>query len=138
MNAAAPVFVPRPDPLTVLVPVWSAFLGVAGAVVTFLAPMGVSSAIPALGVYIFCAGSLGSALAVLLSMLGARLGKPRAVEIQRGAWVALGSLDLVYAGWLTQAFGLRAYVLTSLLMTICVASFWQARRLNAVLSRMED
>jgi hypothetical protein len=37
-----------------------------------------------------------------------------------------------------QALGfVRSFVLVSFLLTICVASFWQARRLNVVLSPKE-
>lgn len=132
---AAPVFIPRPDPLTVLVPVWGVLWGVVGAATAVLAPADVSAAIPDWGVYGFFV-SLAITSALTLATLWPR--HVRAVRWNLRAWLALGSVSLTYSGWATQAFGFRGYVVISLLFVIAVASFWQARRLNVALSRSEE
>lgn len=127
----APVVIPRPDPLTVAVPVWGAVVGAMGAVLSFLSPADVSAAIPRWGVLGFFIG-LTLASGATLATMWAHNGKGIRRNIR--AWTSLGSLCLTYSGWALQAFGLRAYFVVSLLSMICVASFVQARRLNAALS----
>lgn len=129
--ATAPVVIPRPDPMTVAVPVWGAVVGVTGAVLSFLSPADVSAAIPRWGVLGFFVGLLiasGATLATMWASTG------RGVRRNILAWSALGSLCFTYSGWALQAFGLRAYFVVSLLSMICAASFVQARRLNAAIS----
>jgi hypothetical protein len=131
---AAPILIPRPDPLTALVPVWGALWGVVGAATALLAPADVSAAIPRWGVYGFFLGMLLSSIAVLLTL---RPKYVRAVRWSIRAWLALGSVTITYSGWAAYAFGLRGYVVISLLLTIGVASFWQAWRLNTALNPKE-
>jgi hypothetical protein len=129
----APVIViPRPDPLTVLVPVWCVLWGVGGAALYHYAPPASTVGIPAVGVYILFVGLVVSGVALLYGMW---LRSTRGLRIKRGANVALGSLCLVYSGWAVQALGfVRPFVIVSWLLTICVASFWQERRLKAALN----
>lgn len=132
---AAPIVIPRPDPLTVLVPGWCVFWGVVGAAMYATSPPATTGTIPALGVYVLFGGLIFGGLALLLGMA---LRSVVGLKIKRGANVALGSLCLVYSGWAVQALGLvRPIVFVSWLLTISVASFWQARRLNAVLNPKE-
>lgn len=134
MNTA-PIVIPRPDPLTVLVPAWCVLWGVVGAVLYASAPPASTGGIPAIGVYILFAGLVASGGAILFGMW---LHSVRGLRIKLGANVALGSLCLTYAGWAMQALGfVRPFVIVSWLFTIGVASFWQARRLNAVLNPKE-
>ena len=130
MTGAAPIVVPRPDPLTVLVPVWSAFWGVIGAATLDVSKPGATEGIPVWGVYGFFVGLAMTSAWVIVSMALGRL------RWQVGGWIALGSWCFVYLTWTVQALGLiRPLVVVSFLMTICVASYWQARRLNAWLSQ---
>lgn len=133
---AAPIVIPRPDPLTRNVPVWGILWGIYGAVTAFLAPEDVSAAIPRWGVYGFFVGLFLTSSATLITMW------PRTdlgVRWNIRAWTSLGSLCFTYAGWALQAFGLvRPFLIVSLLLVICVSSFQQARRLNAALSRPEE
>src|SRR5687767_14293835 len=132
---APPILIPRPDPLTVLMPVWCVLWGVVGAVSYHTAPPASTNSIPAFGVYTFF---IGLALCGLALLLGMWLRSVAGLKIKLGANVALGSLCLIYSGWSMQALGLvRPFVLVSFLLTICAASFWQARRLNAVLNPEE-
>lgn len=132
---AAPIVIPRPDPLTVLVPGWCVFWGVTGAALYARQPPAATGTIPAVGVYVLFAGLILGGGALLLGMwLRSVLG----LKIKRGANVALGSLCLTYAGWAVQALGfMRPLFIVSWLLTVSVASFWQARRLNAVLNPKE-
>lgn len=131
----APIVIPRPDPLTVLVPSWCVLFGVIGAVFYGSAPSASTGTIPAPGVYIFFAGLVLSGGALLYGMW---LRSVRGLRIKRGANVALGALLLVYSGWSVQALGFtRPFLLYSLFLTISVASFWQARRLNQALNPKE-
>lgn len=132
---ASHVFIPRPDPLTVLIPAWGALLGVVGGVIAFLAPADVSAAIPRWGVYGFFISLAATSVAALATL---RPKTVKAVGWSIRAWLALGSVTLTYSGWATEAFGLRGYLVISLLFSISVASFWQAKRLNAALSRPEE
>lgn len=132
---AAPIVVPRPDPLTVLVPAWCVFWGVTGAALYAAQPPASTGTIPAVGVYILFVGLVlgGSAL-----LIGMWLRSVTGLKIKRGANVALGLLCLTYSSWAVQALGfVRPFLVVSWLMTISVASFWQARRLNAVLNPKE-
>lgn len=132
---AAPIVIPRPDPLTVLVPAWCVFWGVVGSALYNSTPPASTGGIPPFAVYILFGGLIAGGLALLYGMW---LRSVRGVKIKRGANVALGSLCLVYAGWSVQALGLvRPIVIVSWLLTISVASFWQARRLNAALNLKE-
>lgn len=135
MTRAAPIVIPRPDPLTVLVPAWCVFWGAVGAALYRAQPPATTGTIPALGVYVFFVGLVVGGCALLLGMwLRSVIG----LKIKRGANVALGFLCLTYSGWAVQALGLvRPIVIVSWLLTISVASFWQARRLNAVLNPKE-
>lgn len=131
----APILIPRPDPLTVLVPAWGASWGVVGAVTSFLAPEDVSAAIPKWGVLGFFVGLLVTSALTLMTLV------PRdAKRLRRNvwAWLGLGSVSFTYSGWALMAFGLKGYAVVSLLFIISVASFWQARRLNVALSRPEE
>ncbi len=128
---AAPVFIPRPDPLTVLVPVWGAVWGVAGAATLRFAPAADSAGIPRWGLYVFFLGLAFFSVMALLGMLRRNLGNLRT---ELWGQTGLGSICLCYSLWAVQAYGLRGYIIETLLITICVASFWQARRLNAWLS----
>ena len=132
---AAPIIIPRPDPLTVLVPVWCVVWGVIGAALYAATPSAATGGIPAIGVYVFFVGLTLTGGAILLGMW---LRSVNGLKIKLGANVALGSLCLVYSGWAVQALGLvRPFVIVSLLLTISVASFWQARRLNVALNPKE-
>lgn len=129
MNAA-PIVLPRPDPLTVLVPAWGAFWGVVGAATLGALRPATTAGVPLWGVYAFFIGLALTSLWVLGSMWLRRIGW------LIGGWVALGSWSSIYIGWAIQALGLlRPMVVVSWLFVVCVASFWQALRLNAVLSR---
>lgn len=133
MNAA-PILIPRPDPLTVLVPVWSAFWGVVGAATLGLSKPATTEGIPAWGVYAFFIVLAVLSLWVLIGMRR----RPR-IGMELGGWVALGSWCSIYVGWAFQAFGpVRPLVVVSFLTMICVASFWQAWRLNAWLSQAKE
>lgn len=132
---AAPIVIPRPDPLTVLVPAWCVFWGVTGAALYAAQPPASTGTIPALGVYVLFFGLIVGGLSLLIGMW---LRSVNGLKIKRGANIALGSLCLIYSGWAVQALGLvRPIVIVSWLFTISVASFWQARRLNAVLNPKE-
>lgn len=132
---SAPIVIPRPDPLTVLVPAWCALWGVGGAVLYASAPPSTTGGIPPAGVYILFIGLAVSGLALLLGMW---LRSVSGLKIKLGANVALGSLCLWYSGWAVQALGfVRPFVFVTWLLTIGVASFWNARRLNAVLNPKE-
>jgi hypothetical protein len=135
MRSAAPIVIPRPDPLTVLVPVWCVVWGVIGAALYLGAPSAATGGIPVLGVMVFFVGLALTGGAILCGMwLRSVLG----LKIKLGANVALGLLCLVYSAWAVRALGItRPFVIVSLLLTISVASFWQARRLNAVLNPRE-
>jgi hypothetical protein len=135
MTVAAPIVIPRPDPLTRNVPMWGVLWGVFGAVTAFLSPADVSAAIPRWGVYGFFIGLFLTSAATLITMWPKHV---RGVRWNIRAWCALGSLCATYSGWSLQAFGLRGFVVISLLLVICASSFEQARRLNAALSRSED
>lgn len=129
------IVIPRPDPLTVLVPVWATVWGLFGAATLDTSRPASSGGIPAWGVYAFF---LGLAAFSVLLLLGMWLRSVRGLRIKLFANIALGSQFLWYSVWAVQALGLvRSFVLVSWLLTICVASFWQARRLNAVLSPKE-
>jgi len=129
------IVIPRPDPLTILIPAWGIFWGIIGAARYAVAPPASSGTIPALGVYVFFAGFTASGLALLLGMF---LRSVVGLKIKLGANMALGLLCLIYAGWTVQALGfVQPLVFVSWLLTISVASFWQARRLNAVLNPKE-
>lgn len=131
----APIVIPRPDPLTVLVPAWCVLWGVGGAVLYASAPPATTGGIPAVGVYIFFIGLALTGAALLLGMWRRDI---RGLRIKLGANVALGSLCLTYSAWAVQALGFtRPFLVVSLLLTIGAASFWQARRLNAVLNPKE-
>lgn len=133
MPRPAPIVIPRPDPLTVLVPAWSAFWGVVGAATLAVSKPASTGGIPAWGVYGFFVGLTLTSLWVLASMWRGRL------RWQIGGWIALGSWCFVYVWWTVQALGfVRPLVVVSFLLTICVASYWQARRLNAWLSQPKD
>jgi hypothetical protein len=133
---AAPIVIPRPDPLTRNVPIWGVLWGAFGAVTSFLAPESVSTAIPKWGVLGFFLGLLLTSAATLITM---RPKHGAGVRWNIRAWAALGSVCATYAGWAVQAFGfVRPFVVVSLLLVICVSSFEQARRLNAALSRSEE
>lgn len=135
MTEPAPIVIPRPDPLTVLIPAWGVFWGVIGAARYASDPPASTGGIPAVGVYAFFVGLILAGGAILLGMA---LRSVAGVKIKRGANVALGLQCLIYSGWSVQALGLaRPIVLVSWLLTISVASFWQARRLNAVLNPKE-
>lgn len=130
---AAPIIVPRPDPLTVLVPAWAAFWGLLGAATLGLSKPASTEGIPLWGVYAFFIGLVLTSLWVLGAMWRKRIGW------LIGGWVALGSWCTVYMGWALQALGfVRPLVVVSWLFTLCVASFWQAWRLNAGLSRAKE
>jgi hypothetical protein len=132
MRTAAPIIIPRPDPLTVLVPVWCLVWGVVGAALYSSAPPATTGGIPAVGVYAFFAGLIVCGASLLYGMW---LRSVRGLRIKRGANVALGSLCLIYSGWAVQALGLvRPFVIVSWLLTLCASSFWQARRLKAALN----
>lgn len=132
---SAPIVIPRPDPLTVLLPVWLAFWGVVGAALYTVQPSATTAAVPTAAAYVFFGGLIATSLALLLGMW---LRSIRGLRIKLGANVAQGLLCVVYAGWSVQALGFaRPIVFVSLMTTICVACFWQARRLNAVLSQLE-
>jgi hypothetical protein len=129
---AAPIIIPRPDPLTVLIPAWCVLWGVVGAAIYSVSPQATTGGIPAFGVYVLFGGLVFSGLALLYGMW---LRSVRGLRIKRGANVALGSLCLIYAGWAIQALGfVRPFVIWSLLLVISAASFWQARRLKAALN----
>lgn len=129
----APIIIHRPDPLTVLVPVWTGFWGVVGAATLGISRPATTAGIPTWGIYAFFLGLVLTSVWVLVAM------KLRRVGMQLGGWVALGSWTSIYALWTLQAFGpIRPLVVVSFLTMICVASFWQARRLNAVLSSAEE
>lgn len=130
-----PVFIPRPDPLTVLVPAWGVSWGVVGGLMAFLAPEDVSAAIPKWGVLGFFIGLFVTSASVLLSL---RPKHVRAVTWNIRGWLALGSVCLTYSGWAAIAFQWVGFWASSLLFTIAMASFWQARRLNVALSRPEE
>jgi len=132
---AAPILIPRPDPLTVLVPVWSALWGVFGAATYAVSRPASTGGIPAWGVYVFFVGLMLISVTLLVGMwLRSVLG----LRIKVFANIALGGLCAWYSVWAMQALGIvRSFVLVSFLLTICVASFWQARRLNSVLSPKE-
>lgn len=133
---SAPIVIPRPDPLTVLVPVWLAFWGVVGAALYASQPSATTASIPTAAAYVFFGGLVVTSAALLLGMW---LRSAHGLQIKLGANVAQGLLCLVYAGWTMQALGLtRSIVFVSLMTTICVACFWQARRLNAVLRQLEE
>lgn len=135
MERGASIVIPRPDPLTLLVPTWAVFWGVVGALQLHNAPPASTEAVPAFAAYVFFVGLAVTSAALLLGMA---LRSVRGVKIKLGANVTLGLLCLVYAGWAVQALGIaRPIVLVSWLLTISVASFWQARRLNAVLNPKE-
>lgn len=132
---AAPIVIPRPDPLTVLVPGWCVFWGATGAALYARQPPTTTGTIPAFGVYVLFAGLIVGGLALLFGMW---MRSVTGLKIKRGANVALGSLCLTYAGWAVQALGFtRPLLVVSWLFTVSVASFWQARRLNAVLNPKE-
>lgn len=135
MKRAAPIVVPRPDPLTVLVPVWCVVWGVIGAALYASAPPATTGGIPAAGVYAFFVSLTLCCSALLLGMW---LRSVAGLKLKLGANVALGLLCLVYSAWAVRALGIvRPFVIVSLLLTISVASFWQARRLNAALNPKE-
>lgn len=135
MTGAAPIVIPRPDPLTVLVPCWCVLWGVVGAALYATQPPATTGTIPAVGVYILFAGLVVGGLALLLGMW---MRSVAGLKLKRGANVALGLLCFTYSGWAVQALGLmRPFLVVSWLLTISVASFWQARRLNAVLNPKE-
>lgn len=135
MNRAAPIVIPRPDPLTVLVPVWCVSWGVVGAALYASSPPATTGGIPAVAVYVLFAGLVSTGVGILIGMW---MRDVRGLRKQLGANVALGLLCLIYSAWAVQALGLaRPFLVVSWLMTICVASFWQARRLNAVLNPKE-
>jgi hypothetical protein len=131
---AAPIVIPRPDPLTILVPTWAAFWGVVGAATLGLSRPATTEGIPTWGVYAFFIGlTLTSAWVLIAMRLRPRLG------MELGGWIALGSWSSIYGVWALQALGLvRPLVVVSFLFTICVASFWQAWRLNAWLSQAKE
>jgi hypothetical protein len=131
----APIVIPRPDPLTVLIPAWCALWGVVGAAIYTVAPQATTGSIPPVGVYVFFLGLAGSGGSILYGMW---LRSVRGLRIKRGANVSLGWLCLVYSGWAIQALGfVRPFVIYSLLLVISAASFWQARRLRRALNPKE-
>lgn len=131
----APIIIPRPDPLTVLIPAWCVLWGVVGAAIYSVAPPATTGGIPAAGVYVLFAGLIASGSALLY---GVWLRSVRGLRAERGANVTLGSLCLIYSGWAVQALGfVRPFVIVSLLLTISAASFWQARRLRNALNPKE-
>jgi len=131
----APIVIPRPDPLTVLIPAWCVLVGVVGAVFYSNSPSATTASIPVLGVYIFFAGIAVTGGALLYGMW---LRDVRGLKIKRGANVALGSLLITYSGWAVKALGFeRPFLLVSIFLTISIASFWQARRLNVTLNPKE-
>ena len=135
MRGAAPILIPQPDPLTVLVPVWCVSWGVVGAALYASAPPATTGGIPPVAVYVLFAGLVLTGGGILLGMW---MRNVKGLRIKLGANVALGLLCLIYAGWAVQALGfVRPFLVVSWLMTICASSFWQARRLNAVLSPKE-
>lgn len=135
MSTTAPIVIPRPDPLTVLVPVWCVVWGVIGAILYHSAPPATTEGIAPAGVYVLFAGLIACGSALLYGMW---LRSVRGIRIKIGANVALGMLCLVYSGWAVQALGIvRPFVIVTWLLTICAASFWQARRLNVALNPKE-
>lgn len=131
----APIVIPRPDPLTVLVPVWCVVWGVIGALLYAGRPPATTEGIPALGVYVFFTGLAMTGGALLLGMW---MRSITGLKIKLGANVALGLLCLIYSVWSVRALGFtRPFLVWSLLLIIGAASFWQARRLNAVLNQKE-
>lgn len=135
MRSAAPILIPRPDPLTVLVPVWCVFWGVVGAALYRAQPPASTGTIPAVAVYVLFGGLVIGGVALLIGMW---MRDVTGLKIKHGANVALGFLCLIYSGWAVQALGfVRPIIFVSWLLTISVASFWQARRLNAVLNPRE-
>jgi len=135
VTRATQIVIPRPDPLTVLIPAWGVFWGVIIAARYTVAPPASTGGIPAPGVYTFCAGMIASGVAILIGM---GLHSVVGLKIKRGANVALGLQCLIYSGWAIQALGFtQSLVIVSWLLTVSVASFWQARRLNAVLNPKE-
>lgn len=131
----APIIIPRPDPLTILIPVWCVVLGVVGAVFYPSTPPASTAGIPPVGVYVFLVGLVVCGNALLYGMW---LRSVRGLRIKLGANVALGVLLLIYSGWAIQALGLvRPFTLISVFVTISVASFWNARRLHRALNPKE-
>lgn len=129
------IIIPRPDPLTVLIPAWCVLWGVVGTAIYIVDPQATTGGIPPVGVYVLFAGLIVSGSALLYGMW---LRSVQGLRIKRGANVALGSLCLVYSGWSVQALGfVRPFVIYSLLLVISAASFWQARRLRAALNPKE-
>jgi hypothetical protein len=130
------ILIPSPDPLTILVPVWGVLWGVFGTATLATSRPASTSGIPTWGVYAFF---IGLAVSCSLVLIGMWLRSINGVRIKLGANAALGSLCLCYAVWSVTALGIvRSFVLVSFLMTICVASFWQAHRLNDVLRPKEE
>lgn len=130
MPRPAPIVIPRPDPLTVLVPVWSALWGAIGAATLDASKPSATGGIPVWGVYGFFVGlSLTSAWVISAMWF-------KSLRWQLGGWIALGSWCFIYLTWTIQALGLvRPLVVVSFLAMIWSASYWQAWRLNAWLSQ---
>lgn len=128
------IVIPRPDPLTVLIPAWCVFWGLFGTVSYVIQPPPSTGGISPAGVYLFFGGLIACGSAILYGMW---LHTVRGAQIQRGANVALGLLCLIYSGWSVQALGFRATVLVSWLLTVAAASFWNAVRLNRALDPKE-
>lgn len=129
------ILIPRPDPLTVLIPAWCVYWGATGIPLYIVRPTASSSTISPVGVYTFFIGLVlcGSAL-----LYGLWHRNVKGLKVRRGANVTLGLLCLFYSGWTVQALGIvRPHLLVAWLLTVAVASFWDAFRLNRVLNPRE-
>ena len=78
----APIVIPRPDPLTVLVPAWCVFWGTVGAILFAAQPPATTTGIPAVAVYVLFAGLVASGSALLYGMW---LRSVRGIRIKLGA-----------------------------------------------------
>jgi hypothetical protein len=129
------IFVPRPDPLTVLIPAWCVYWGVTGIPQYFFRPAASSGAISPVGAYVFFVGMLLCGGALLYGMYRRDL---KGLKVRRGANVTLGLQCLFYSGWTVYALGaVRPHLLVAWLLTVAGAAFWDAVRLNRALNPKE-
>lgn len=105
-------------------------LGSFGAAVLHTVPPAAERVIPTWGLYLFF---VMLALTSAVTLLGIIDDTVAGMNLRRGASIATAGLCVSFTGWTLSAAGITAYRSVIFLLTITVASLWQALRIHRAL-----